>query len=422
MYRSRLFHAVAIAAALSLTGMAGMVAAQSDDVAVGAPDDSTGTFEVDGVKVDTTGPTADAARFAGWREAQRKGWQMLSQRMGAGAGMLSDGALDGMVAGIVIQNEQIGPNRYIATLGVLFNRARAGSILGVGAIGSRSLPMVVVPIQWSGGVAVSFERQSAWTDAWNRFRTGDSVVDYVRPANGGADGLLLNLGQTGRRDRAWWRAVLDQYAAQDVLTPVVTLYRQWPGGPVIGVFEARHGPDNALISRFALKVENETGLPALLDAGVKRIDGIYTTAMREGALATDASLAYVPPVAPTPTATPTLDTAPGDDLGDLDLGTAPGTTTSTDMTIQFDSPSANAVSATEASVRGVPGVSGAVTSSLAIGGVSVMRLTYAGDPDVLRGALELRGYSVSRSGTTLRIRRVPSLPPPTLPADSSTAG
>ena len=188
------------------------------------------------------------------------------------------------------------------------------------------------------------------------------------------------------------------------------------------MFEARHGPDNALISRFALKVENEIGVPALLDAGVKRIDGIYTTAMREGALATDASLAYVPPVAPTPTATPTLDTAPGDDLGDLDLGTAPGTTTSTDMTIQFDSPSANAVSATEASVRGVPGVSGAVTSSLAIGGVSVMRLTYAGDPDVLRGALELRGYSVSRSGTTLRIRRVPSLPPPTLPADSSTAG
>ena len=41
---------------------------------------------------------------------------------------LSDSALDGLVTGIVVENEQIGPNRYVARLGVLFDRNRAASI------------------------------------------------------------------------------------------------------------------------------------------------------------------------------------------------------------------------------------------------------------------------------------------------------
>ncbi|KAA5683564.1 heavy-metal-associated domain-containing protein, partial [Pseudomonas aeruginosa] len=69
----------------------------------------------------------------GWRLAQRKAWVQLSQRLGAGGGLVSDGTLDQLVSGIVIENEQIGPTRYIAKLGVLFNRARAASLLGVSA-------------------------------------------------------------------------------------------------------------------------------------------------------------------------------------------------------------------------------------------------------------------------------------------------
>lgn len=405
-----------------------MVAAQSDpngQVDINSPADLNDSFEVTDVMVDTTGPDADAARFAGWRQAQRKAWQKLSAQMGRGATSLPDGVLDAMVTGIVIENEQIGPNRYIARLGVMFSRAKAGPILGVAGAVSRSTAMLTIPVMWSGGTAVAFEQKSPWADAWNRFRTGDSVIDYNRPLGNGADSLLLNLGQTERRDRAWWRSVLDQYGSQDVLAPIVTLYRQWPGGPVIGVFEARHGPDDQLLGRFVLRVQGEDGVPALLDAGVKRIDGIYQNALRNGSLGTDSSLAYVPPVLATPTATPTIDVGGPDDLstvlngGDVNAGTG----VSSDLTIQFDSPSASAVSATESAVRGLPGVGSATTTSLAIGGVSVMRVTYSGDPDALRSALEARGYAVGRSGSTLRIRRnAPSLPPPVPSADDQTTG
>lgn len=409
MFRARLFHASAIVAALTLAGAAGMVAAQSttdDTIDTNAPVDASGSYQIDGVMVDVTGPNAEAARYAGWRLAQRKGYQMLAKKMGAGSGVPSDSVLDSMVTGIVIENEQIGPNRYIARLGVMFSRGKIGGMLGVGGEGTRSSPMILIPVQWSGGAAVAFEQKTAWTDAWARFRAGDSAVDYIRPIGAGPDSLLLNEGQIGRRDRGWWRSVLDQYAASDILTPVVTLSRQWPGGPVIGTFEARHGADNHLLARFTLRVESEDGLPALLDAGVKRLDTIYQNALKGGGLAYDPSLAYIPPPMPTPTATPEPTDTPTDVVA-VETPTATGTIA---LTIQFDTPTAGSVSSIESTVRGVPGVSGASTTSMAIGGVSVMRLNFSGDPDLLRTSLQSRGFQVGRSGNTLRIRRAEAAP------------
>src|SRR3546814_15141502 len=44
-------------------------------------DDSSGAFEVAGIEVDVTAKSPDAARMAGFREAQRQGWKLLFARM-----------------------------------------------------------------------------------------------------------------------------------------------------------------------------------------------------------------------------------------------------------------------------------------------------------------------------------------------------
>ncbi len=407
----------ALAAALLLSG-GGAVVAQIEGGSRGvAPVDSGGAYEVSGVTVDVAGKTADAARLGGWRLAQRKAWVQLSKRLGGGGGLVSDGTLDSIVSGIVVENEQIGPSRYIAKLGVLFDRGRAGSILGISAYADRSPPMMVIPIEWSGGVGRSFEQPTAWQQAWARYRTGNSTIDYVRPAGSGPDALLLNVGQTQRPGRGWWRSILDQYGANDVLIPVVKLYRQWPGGPIIGVFEARHGPDNELVSRFTLRVGNADGLPQLLDAGVKRMDDVYQQALRSGYLRADPSLS--PPPAPEPEIS---DEVPDDGTLAED-GTASATTgAGIPIIVQFDTPQASVVSTTESALRGIPGVRSAATTSLALGGVSLMRVTYDGDPEALKTALQARGYQVFGSGQTLRIRRVAQLLPADLPTDNATAG
>ena len=416
MHAHRLFRPVALATVAALLASAGIVWAQLEGGDRGvAPVASSGDFEVDGVTVDVSAKTADAARYGGWRLAQRKAWKQLSQKLGAGGAAVGDGTLDGLVSSIVVQNEQIGPTRYIATLGVVFDRARAGSLLGVSAYVARSAPMLVVPVEWSGGVAQVFETRTPWQQAWARFRTGSSAIDYARPSGTGADSLLLDAAQVGRRGRGWWRTLINLYGASNILIPTVRLYRQWPGGPVIGVFEARSGPDATLLDRFILRVPTAEGLPQLLDTGVQRMDDVYTAALHSGQLETDPGLSNIAPGMPQPGATPDAVAA---DPTDLPAATGP----ESQVTIQFDTPGAASVTAGEAALRAIPGVRSAATTSLALGGVSIMRVAYDGSPDLLKAALEARGYQVLGSGTALRIRQAPQLLPPNLPVDPATAG
>src|SRR3546814_6809616 len=62
------------------------------------------------------------------------------------------------------------------------------------------------------------------------------------------------------------------------------------------------------IARFTLRVENADGVPALMDAGVQRIDQAYQNALRGGILRVDPSLAYIPP--------PEEEQAPDEGLGE----------------------------------------------------------------------------------------------------------
>ena len=382
-----------------------------------APIASSASYEVAGVTVDVAGKTADEARYGGWRLAQRKAWVALSKRLGAGGAPVGDGTLDQLVSGIVVEREQIGPTRYIAQLGVLFDRSRTAALLGIADLSQRSSPMLVIPVQVSGGVAQVFEQRTEWQAAWARYRTGNSAIDYVRPAGTGPDPLLLDYGQTQRRSRTWWRAVLDQYGAGDVLIPTVRLSRQWPGGPVIGTFTARHGPDNRLLGGFALRVATPEGIPQLLDEGVRRMDALYTRALGAGALANDPALS--PPPQPVPEATDAVGDLIEETGGIGEVGTVGGGIT---LSLQYDTPSASSVANTEALLRDVAGVKAATTTSLALGGVSVMRVVFDGDPAALRAALESRGYQVLGSGQTLRIRRAPLLLPPDIPPDDRPTG
>ncbi len=401
------FRVAPFLALLGASLLAAAVIAQIDGGDRGvAPIDSSGSFEVSGIAIDVRAKTAEAARLGGWRIAQRKGWQMLWSKMHGGSGdapALGDSALDGIVAGIVVENEQIGPNRYVATLGVLFDRARAGQILGVTGNVSRSAPMLVLPVMWSGGTAYTFEQRTEWQKAWARYRTGNSPVDYVRPSGTGSDPLLLNYGQTQRPGRNWWRMILDQYGAADVLIPVVQLRYSYPGGPVVGFFTARHGPGNEVISTFALRVETSDKIPAMLDEGVKRIDAIYSDALAMGMLRPDPSLIETPVIDPSLLENAT-DTATDETTSDNAAQAAPDTTAST-ISVQFETPDVGSVSDTEASVRSVPGVKAATTTSLALGGTSVMTVSFAGDAATLKLALEARGFRVTEGGGALRIRR-----------------
>lgn len=401
--------ALALAAALLLIGPARLIAQIEGDRGI-APVAISQDIEVNGIQVETTGKTAQEAREAGWALAQRKAWEQLK------GPAMSDGQIESMVSAVVIEREQIGPRRYIATLGVIFDRTRAGQFIGGGGdvTRSRSAPLLTIPVLYSGGAAQVYEVRGAWQKAWAEFRAGTSTIDYVRPSGGGGDSLILTAGQPGRRSRLWWRNLLDQFGASDVIMPMARLERQWPGGPVRGTFTARYGPDNTWLETFTLTANDEKALPAMLAQAVSRIDAIYSDALTRGLLRPDPTLQTQAPALDATlaaiiaqgqqqeaaTATPTDAATPG--ATPTPTQAAPVVTT---FTVQFASPDARAVDAALGAVRSASGVQGASTSSLAIGGTSVMRVSYAGTLDQLAAALRAKGYSVTVGTGALSIRK-----------------
>ena len=77
----------------------------------------------------------------------------------------------------------------------------------------------------------------------------------------------------------------------------------------------------------------------------------------------------------------------------------------TTYSVQFATPDAGAFDASLAGVRAAPGVRGTAITSTAIGGSSVMAVTFAGTLDQLAAALRARGFTVRQSGNSLAISR-----------------
>lgn len=381
-----------------------------------APTAASSDIEVKGISVDVQGKSAEEARANGWREAQRKAWEKLN------GPKLSDSQLDGLVSAIVIERERLGPRRYIATLGVVFDRQRAGSYLGGAQQATRSAPLLLIPVMESGGAYITFEQRNPWQRAWAEFNPGASRIDYVRLNGAGGDSLLVNFGQTGRHSRAWWRTTLDQYGATDVLMAFARLDHQFPGGPVRGTFTARYGPDSRPLETFTLDADSADGLPAMLTQAVERMDVIFTGALASGKLRPDPTLRLgaggqmdpaierlieigraaqarrAAEAAAAAAGVPRIEAQPI-------TGTEPGEAQVRLITVQFATSDVGAFDSTLGAVRGTGGVRSVGVTSTAIGGTSVMAVSYAGSLEELAAALEGRGFTVRRGANALAISR-----------------
>ncbi|OCC22547.1 hypothetical protein MB02_16150 [Croceicoccus estronivorus] len=375
-----------------------------------APVVSTGDISVGGIKVDIRDKTAEKAREEGWKQAMVLGWKKL------GGPTMSDSQIESMVSSVVVEKEQIGPHRYIATLGVVFDRTRAGQYLGTGGPANHSAPMLLIPVLYTGGTQTVYEVRNPWQKAWAEYQTGASAIDYVRPSGAGGDSLLLTYGQTTRRSRLWWSNILDQFSAADVLIAIARVERQWPGGPVTGHFTARYGPDNRYLDSFTLKADGDAGIPAMFDKALGQFDAIYTRALQTGLLRPDPTLKAqrieVDPVLAAlleagrrAQAADAAAAEAGVPVTVVTDGTQPSPRAVASYTVQFASPDAASVDAALGSLRGTSGVQGAATTSIAIGGVSVMRVSYGGSLAELASALRSRGWQVVEGQNALSIRR-----------------
>ena len=375
------------------------------------PIDSSGTLEIGGIHVDVGGPDAQTARFTGWRIAQRQGFRALWAKMHnlpiAQAPNLPDGALDQIVSSINVEREQIGPNRYIADLGILFDRARAAEFLGVedGQV-QRSQPMLLIPITVSGGTETGVELRNAWQRAWAQFRTSQSPIDYVRVSGLGVDPMLVNAAQTSRPGRAWWRNIIDLYGAADILVAEVQVQRLYPGGPARARFIGRHGPDNQIVGGFTLTAANSEGIPAMMAQGVQRMDQLFSQALAAGALSRDPSLNQPPP--------PPVPELP------VEQPVAKPANTGNAFQVQVTGPDVTMYNFAMAHLRTLSGIDSATPQLINPSGTSYILVKYHGSIAQLAASLSGRGWIVETTGgNVVKLKsasnKPPALPPPPPP-------
>ena len=393
-----------------VAGLSGVVYAQLEDGERGiAPIDSSGTLEITGIHVDVTAKDAQTARYDGWRIAQRQGfkalWAKTHNRPVSEAPSVPDSTLDGLVSSIVVEREQIGPTRYIADLGILFDRARSAELLGVGGEVQRSPPMILIPVFLTAGTDTTVELRNPWQRAWAEFRTSQSPIDYVRVTGTGVDPLLVNAAQVDRPGRGWWRNIVDLYGAADILVAEVQFQRLYPGGPAFARFIGFHGPDRDLIGSFTISGPAGVSSLAIMRAGVQRMDAMFADALAEGRLMRDPSLDI--PLPPPP---------PEEIVEEAPVLTQARTWT---YQVQIVSPDVNIYNFAMAHLRTTSGVQQVVPVAINPGGVSYVNVTYNGDLSVLRALIASRGWSVEQNGYVLRMSssgdRPPSLPPPPQP-------
>lgn len=373
-----------------------LLLALSAIVPVRAQEAGGGGYTVSGIRVDVAAKSAQQARTAAFREAQRRAWpQLWTQLTGLAPGTaprLGDSGLDAIVSGIEIQRERFSPTRYIATLAVVFDRQRTTPFLGGTAGALRSGPMLLLPLMQMGGVRTIYQAKTPWVEAWVRFREGISPLDYVLASGSPGDNVLLTSYQTRRSDRPLWRNILNRFSTVDVLTAEVKLDTPWPGGPVSALFIARHGPDATELGRFALRTDSAAGLPALLDAGVARIDAIYSQALRTGRLRSEIDLSA--DLAPIISASPLIG-----GLGGAAAAAAGG------IEVAAITPDANALLAFETALRGTPTVAGVTVTSLSLGGTSRLIIRHSDTVEMLTYQLDQRGLRLAPGDGGLLLRR-----------------
>lgn len=394
--------------ALALIALAPAVPAMGQEAGGGS------AYAIGGIDVDVTARTAAEARMAGYRLAQRRAWPQLWARLTGqpptAAPGLSDGAIDAMVAGIESQGEHFSTTRYIARLGVIFDRARASAYFTGTAGALHSPPMLLLPVEDDGAAAIVYQAKTPWRAAWQRFREVVSPVDYVLASGSAGDNLLLTAYQVSRPDRNSWRNILNRFDAVDVLSAEAHLTRAWPGGPVKGLFIARHGPDAEELGRFTLEAANVAGLDTMLDAAVRQVDQIYADAVRSGRLKSEPDLANdMPPIV-----------SVGATIGAL----PPAATTAAagGLDVSVATPDSAAVDQLTRQLRAVPTVTGVTLRSLSLGGASRLIIGYSGTYEMVLYQLDQRGWRVVKeAGGNILRRRLASEAPLPAPVTASEA-
>jgi hypothetical protein len=186
-------------------------------------------FDVTGVEVEVSGADAVQARQQGIREARRKAFGLLVNRMvpaedRARLPQIDDAQLENLVRGVEFVRERPSPGRYSATLNVVFAPDAVKSYLGgAGAkvVETVSRPALVIPL-WKGPAGVEpLNDRNAWREAWQQLDSAGSAVPVTVLRGDAADQGALSAEQAYVGDVSALARLNERYRAPTIIVATV---------------------------------------------------------------------------------------------------------------------------------------------------------------------------------------------------------
>jgi hypothetical protein len=254
-----------------------------------APSDDL--FTVRDVSVDVTADSATAARDRGIREGQRKAFEALFDRLtpdsahGALSGL--DGAsIDQMVQSFEVQEERTSAVRYLGRLAVTFNAQAVRNFMrshGIAYTEVRSKPVLVLPVDQTGGAPVLWQAETGWRQSWADLPLQGGLVPVTIPYGEAPDVADVGVEQALSGDTAALRRIADRYHAGDVAVAVLT---PTSGGvtATVTLHPANGSPESFAISQPTISptagapVQGDPTLREAVTKVVNRLEEHWTTA------------------------------------------------------------------------------------------------------------------------------------------------
>ena len=187
-------------------------------------------FKIENIEVDETSQTAIAAREKALEIGQKKAWETLVRRVtlpdeNSQIVELSLDEIKGLVQGYEVVRERISPVRYLANLTVIFNPNLVREILfknGVTFSETPSLPILLIPVFETNGVAQLWKTPNPWMKVWRESFYDNSLIPLIIPEGDFEDIKYLSTAQAISGKLVHFNPIMKKYRVNKVVVAKVS--------------------------------------------------------------------------------------------------------------------------------------------------------------------------------------------------------
>jgi len=187
-------------------------------------------FKIENIEVDETSHTAIAAREKALEIGQKKAWELLVRRVtlsdeNSQIVELSFDEIKSLVQSYEVVKERVSPVRYLATLTFVFNPNLVREIFlknGVMFSETPSLPILLIPVFETNGVARLWKTPNPWMNVWKRGFYDNSLIPFIIPEGDLEDRKYLSTAQAISEKLVHFNPIMKKYGVHKVVVAKVS--------------------------------------------------------------------------------------------------------------------------------------------------------------------------------------------------------